>query len=84
MTTTGLHGTKTLPGAQALRRQAVRTRKELGRLVEDGKLDSVRGKAVQAATRVRSHRTGWVTAAGVLAAAVVARRSRRARREQAS
>ncbi|MER5764703.1 hypothetical protein [Streptomyces sp. NPDC002082] len=83
MTTTGLHAMKTLPGAQALRRQAVRTRKELGRLVEDGKLDSARGKAVRAATTVRTHRTAWATATAVLAAALMARRSRRSRREQA-
>ncbi|WP_327308866.1 DUF3618 domain-containing protein [Streptomyces sp. NBC_01298] len=115
MTTTGLHGNKTLPGARTLRRQAVRTRKELGRtvealvsragsparvqesagrlrktaashvgrLVQDGKLDAARGKAVRAATAARSHRTALATAAGVLTAALLARRSRRARRGRA-
>ncbi|MCX4775655.1 hypothetical protein [Streptomyces sp. NBC_01264] len=115
MTTTELHGNKTLPGARALRRQAVRTGKELGRtvealvsragsservqetagrlrrtaasqvgrLVEDRKLDSARGRAVRAATTVRSHPTALVTAVGVLAAALLARRSRRARRGRA-
>ncbi|MFJ7272418.1 DUF3618 domain-containing protein [Streptomyces sp. NPDC099050] len=115
MTTTGLHGDKILPGARALRRQAVRTRKEfgrtvealvskagsservheaagrlketaashVGRLVEDGKLDSARGGAARVATALRSHRTAAVAAAAVLAAALLARRSRRARRGRA-
>ncbi|MCX5409575.1 DUF3618 domain-containing protein [Streptomyces sp. NBC_00335] len=114
-TATGLNANKSVPGARALRRQAARTRKELGRtvealvsragsssrvhetaerlrgtaashvgrLVEDKNLDSVRGKAVRAATTARSHRTALLTAAGVLAAALLARRSRRARRGQA-
>lgn len=115
MTTTGSHGNKSVPSAQALRGRAARTGRELGRTVEalisragaparvhetaerlretaashvgrlgqDKKLGSVRGRAVRAATTARSHRTALFTAAGVLAAAVLARRSRRARREQA-
>ncbi|MFD6892835.1 DUF3618 domain-containing protein [Streptomyces sp. NPDC059957] len=115
MATTGLHGNKSVPSARALRRQAARTRKELGRtvealvsragasgrvhetaerlretaashvgrLVEDKKLDAARGGAVRAVTTARSHRTALITAAGVLAAALLARRSRRARRGEA-
>lgn len=115
MTTTGLHGNKSLPSTQALRRQAARTGKErgrtvealvsragasarvqetagrlretaashVGRLVDDEKLGSARGKAVRAVTAARGHRTALATAAGVLAAALLARRSRRARRGQA-
>ncbi|MFJ9550579.1 hypothetical protein [Streptomyces erythrochromogenes] len=51
-----------------------------GRLTGHGSLDSLRVKAGRAATLARSHRTALATAAGVLTAAVIARRSRRARR----
>ncbi|MCJ0872013.1 hypothetical protein [Streptomyces sp. AP-93] len=73
--TTRVHET-----AERLRETAA---SHVGRLVEDGRLDSVRGKAVRGATTVRSHPTALVTATAVLAAALLARRSRRARRGQA-
>lgn len=124
MTMTGLPGSKSVPSARALRRQAVRTGRELGRTVEafvsktgrsarvhekgifakggvvrtagrlkkaatshagrlakDKKLDSARVRAVRAATMARSNRTVLIAAAGVLTAALLARRSRRARRD---
>lgn len=56
----------------------------VGRLVEektpDVNLDSVRGKAGRAGAKARSNRTALIAAAGVLSAAVLARRSRRTRR----
>ncbi|MFJ1567838.1 hypothetical protein ACIOG8_27085 [Streptomyces erythrochromogenes] len=51
-----------------------------GRLTGHGNLDSVRAKAGRAATLARANRTALATAAGVLTAAVIARRARRARR----
>ncbi|MER7734868.1 hypothetical protein ABTX80_28640 [Streptomyces erythrochromogenes] len=50
-----------------------------GRLTGRGNLDSARARAGRAAKLARSHRTALATAAGVLTAAVIARRSRRAR-----
>ncbi len=64
------------------------TAAHVGRLVEDktpapvrAGLVSARGQAGQAAARGRTRRTAWIGAAGVLtAAALLVRRTRRARR----
>ncbi|MFE0602403.1 hypothetical protein ACFW2T_13365 [Streptomyces sp. NPDC058892] len=53
-----------------------------GRLTGHPRRGPVRAKAARAASLARSHRTALATAAGVLTVAVLARRSRRARREQ--
>ncbi|MBT2449785.1 DUF3618 domain-containing protein [Streptomyces sp. ISL-43] len=53
----------------------------VGRLVEDENPDSVRAKARRAAATARgTDRTAWVAAGSVLAAALLVRRTRRARR----
>ncbi|MFJ6782909.1 hypothetical protein [Streptomyces yangpuensis] len=51
-----------------------------GRLAGHRSFDSVRAGAGRAATLARANRTALTTAAGVLTAAVLARRARRARR----
>lgn len=125
MTRTGSHGSTSLPTAQEVRRQVVRTGKELGRTFEalsstvnasgrardgmagargqagqaatrlrdaaahvgrlaadQGKgggkgLESVRGKAAQAAGAARNNRTALIAAGGVLAGVLIVRRARR-------
>ncbi|MET9852816.1 hypothetical protein ABZY57_07720 [Streptomyces sp. NPDC006450] len=70
--------------SEQVHKTAVRLREKaasrVGRLVQDKRLDSARGKAVRTATAMRRHPTAVATAAGVMTAALLARRSRRARR----
>ncbi|MFF1414458.1 hypothetical protein ACFVX6_32500 [Streptomyces sp. NPDC058289] len=62
-----------------LRDTAAQVGHQLGHLVDETDLDSVRGKAGRAVTAARSNRTALLTAAGVLAVLLI-RRTRRARR----
>ncbi|MFF3214451.1 hypothetical protein ACFYYB_27830 [Streptomyces sp. NPDC002886] len=62
-----------------LRDTAAQVGHQLGQLVDETDLDSVRGKAGRAVNAARSNRTALLTAAGVLAVLFV-RRTRRARR----
>ncbi|MFZ3474821.1 hypothetical protein ACODT3_01940 [Streptomyces sp. 4.24] len=74
MTTAELFAKKSASGARALRGHAARTREDMVRTVEG----LATGKTGRAAALARTHRTALITAAGVLAAALLARRSRRA------
>ncbi|MFD4240266.1 hypothetical protein ACFWP3_01385 [Streptomyces sp. NPDC058525] len=80
MTMTQSHRSKSLRTPTELRRQAAHAREELGRMV--GALAS-KERAVRATGRAaataRTHRTAWIGATGILAAALLARRSRRSR-----
>ncbi|MER5758771.1 hypothetical protein [Streptomyces sp. NPDC002082] len=62
-----------------LRDTAAQVGHQLGHLVDETDLDSVRGKVGRAVNAARSNRTALLTAAGVLALLLV-RRTRRARR----
>ncbi|MFE9635775.1 hypothetical protein [Streptomyces sp. NPDC006463] len=66
----------------AVKEQVRETASRAGRLAADMDLDSVRGKAGRAVTTARANRTPLIAATGVLAAALLVRRTRRARRPQ--